>query len=48
MTQVNEHIEFDTSDVDRRVGPPVGAAKIRADELRRLAAERLAGSENTF
>jgi acyl dehydratase len=29
MTQVNEHIEFDTSDVDRHVGQPVGGGQLK-------------------
>ena len=29
MTQVSEHIEFDTSDVDRHVGQPVGGGQLR-------------------
>ena len=29
MTQVNEHIEFDTSDVDRHIGKPVGGGQLK-------------------
>ncbi len=29
MTQVSEHIEFDTSDVDRHVGQPVGGGQLK-------------------
>ena len=29
MTQVNEHIEFDTTDVDRHVGKPVGGGQLK-------------------